>query len=203
MKNNNLKNKLTLVVLGRSGSGKGTQANFLVRRLGKGAIHFSSGEFYRKLAKKTSPTTVIVRRIMERGEIFPSWLPIYAWLKGLIEKEYAERHIVFDGAPRKIEEAKLLDRVIGWYGRPLPVCIYMYVSEKEVTKRLLARGRADDTLVSIRNRLRYFEKDVRLVFNYYRRNGRLVRISGEGSRKEIAERINAVLAKRLGTQWPK
>lgn len=195
---NKLKGKLTLVILGRSGSGKGTQASFILRRWGRRAVHFSTGVFLRRLLTKKNSTTIMARRVIRDGRIFPSWLPAYTWLKELIEKGHGNKHIIFDGAPRRIWEAELLDEVMKWHGRPLPVCIYIDVSEGEVTRRLLVRGRADDTSVPIRNRMAYFRKDVLPVINRYGRARRLIRVNGEGSEREIAQEIFDALTKKFG-----
>lgn len=202
MKSNNLKNKITLVVLGRSGSGKGTQARFILQKLGrKNSHHMETGRFLRKLLKKDNPTIQLMRRVLNSGKFVPPWLVSYTWLRELIEKGAASKHLVFDGAPRKIKEAELLDEVMKWHGRSLPICVYLDAGVEEVTKRLLRRGRADDSPAVIRSRLRSFTSDALPVLSYYRQGGRLVRIDGKGHRKEIAEMVKNALAKKLGKSW--
>ena len=202
MESNNLKNKITLVVLGRSGSGKGTQARFILQKLGrKNSRHMETGRFFRKLIEKSNPTILLARRLIMQGKFPPFWFAVYTWLKEFIEKGMADKHLVFDGAPRRFREAEILDDVMKWYNRPLPICVYLDVGVGEVTKRLLGRGRADDSPAVIRSRLQSFEKDSLPVLDYYRKMGRLIRIDGEGGRKEIAERINRALAKKLGKSW--
>lgn len=205
MKNiNSLKNKLTLVILGRSGSGKGTQARFILQKLGrKNSHHMETGRFLREFIKKENPTALLARRLMARGINFPYWFPVYAWLKELLEKGAIDKHLVFDGAPRRILEAKVLDDVMGWHSRSLPLCIYVDVSTEEAVKRLLARGRADDIPASIRNRLKYFVKDVKPVIEYYQKRGRLLCVDGNPVEEEVHKAIDLVLAKRLGKRWPR
>ena len=72
-----LKNKITVVVLGRSGSGKGTQARFILARLGKGEYHMETGRFLREVLKRKNPTTKIGQEIMDSGRLFPVWFVIY------------------------------------------------------------------------------------------------------------------------------
>ena len=198
------KGKLTISLLGRSGSGKGTQARCAVERLKRsGVMHMSTGALLRALMREPTPAGRITRRIMERGELHPSWVAAYTWLKVVLEEGGARRHLVFDGAPRRLWETKLLDEVMRWHGRPLPFCVYIDVSRKEVMRRLTARGRADDTEAAIRRRLDYFLKDVVPVLRYYQRHGRLARVNGEQSPDEVWKEIDTVLAKRLGKQWPR
>lgn len=197
------KNKLTIVVMGRSGSGKGTQAEFILRKFKKtGVWHVETGRFLRKIIKKTNPTTIIARRLMTKGEIFPSWFPAFTWLKGLIEKGYADRYLVFDGAPRTIWEAELLDWVMRWHGRSLPLCIYVDVNVQEATKRLLLRARGDDNKAAISRRMRFFAKDVLPVIRYYQKRERLIRVDGSPRENIVWRSVDSALRVRLGKQWP-
>ena len=200
---NDVSNKLTLILLGRSGCGKGTQAEFILHRLGSSAYGLSTGKLIRSLiASYDNPTIRIAREMMERGELHPSWIAVYAWLKEMIEKGLAEKHMLFDGAPRRLWEAKFLDEVMEWHTRPLPICIYVKISAAEATRRLLARGRADDTPDAIKNRMAYFPRDVLPVIRYYKRAGRLIEVDGERPPEEVWRQIDAALAKRLKNKWP-
>ncbi len=199
-----LESKFTLVILGRSGSGKGTQAKFLVRRLQKqGVSYVGTGEILRILVRKyRNPTIDIARRIMRGGKLFPAWFPAYAWLKEFIENGMAANHIVFDGAARRVWEAKLLDDVVAAHRRSLPLVILVDVGEREAMRRLLARGRSDDKPPKIKNRLAFFGRYVSPVIRYYRSRGRLIRVNGEQSVKNVWKEIDAQLKKRLGKKWP-
>lgn len=194
--------KLTFVLVGRSGSGKGTQALFLLRKFGlKNSSHLETGRFLRRLIKKTSPTIFLAREFMHAGRKLPSWMAAYTWLRKLVEGGAAVKHLVFDGAPRSIWEAELIDEVVAWHGRPLPICIYIDVSVKEATKRLLGRNRSDDHLFSIRNRLRFFEKDVLPVVEYYKKRNRLIHLDGSLAADRVSVELLEALAKKLGGLW--
>lgn len=201
----NIKNKLTIVVLGRSGCGKGTQAHHILARLKKvGVFHLETGRFLRDLIEQKNVTTEIARtRLMERGELFPWWFPIFLWMRALVEGGNADKHLVGDGTPRRLSEAKLIDEIMAWHGRPLPICVYVDVSRREARKRLIARGRADDTPAAIENRLDYFPRDVAPVLRYYARRGRMVRVNGELPPEKVFQEIDRALAAKLGRRWPK
>lgn len=204
MGNKSLKNRLTFVVLGRSGCGKGTQAKFILRRLGeKRTEHLETGRFFREIMGKfNNPTVEIARRVMARGEIFPAWFSAATWLKLVVEEGIASKHWIFDGAPRWLWEAKLIDEVMRWHGRPLPICIYIDTSREEATGRLLLRGRADDTALVIKNRMGFFKKQVLRVIQYYGNQRRLVKVDGNPLPKEVWKEIDRALQKRLGRRWP-
>ena len=203
MENKSLKNKLTIVVLGRSGSGKGTQVKFILQRLGRGAYHLETGRFIREVVKrKKNATTKIVKEITERGELTPPWFAAFTWLKKIIEDGQADKHLVADGSPRSLWEAELYDNVIKVHGRILPLCIYIEVSLKEATKRLLLRGRADDTSSAIRNRMTFFKRDVLPAIRYFKNRGRLIKVNGNLSPDIVWREIDQAFAKRLGEKWP-
>ncbi|MDP3770519.1 MAG: nucleoside monophosphate kinase [Candidatus Sungbacteria bacterium] len=197
-----LSKKIAIIVIGRSGSGKGTQAKFILDRLGDGAYHVETGRFLRGLLKKANPTTLIARSIMDRGALMPSWFGSFAWLREFIEKGHADKQLVFDGAPRKVEEAELMDAVIEWHKRPLPFCMYVDVSEKEATKRLMGRGRFDDHASAIRHRMEFFKTDVLPVVRYYRNKRRMIRVDGEQSVENLWKEIDGKLSHHFGNLWP-
>ena len=200
-----IKNKLTIVVLGRSGSGKGTQAHYILARLKKaGVFHLETGRFLRDLIQHKNITTELARvRVMEQGGLFPWWFPIFLWMRTFVEGGNADKHVVGDGTPRRLSEAKLIDEIMSWHGRPLPLCVYVDVSRREARVRLTARGRADDTAAAIENRLDYFPRDVAPVLRYYARRGRMVRVNGELPPKKVFKEIDRALAEKLGKRWPK
>lgn len=194
--------KVALVVIGRSGSGKGTQTQMILNRLGKDGYHIEAGRFLRELLQRENPTTLLAREVMKTGKLFPSWFGEFAWLREFIEHGHADKDLVFDGAPRKTEEARLIDQVMIWHGRKPPLCIYVDVSEKQASRRLLARGRDDDHPDAIRSRMQFFKKDVLPVIRFYRRNKRLIHVDGERSIEEVWKKIDEKLSARLNHVWP-
>ena len=197
-----LSKKFTICIIGRSGSGKGVQAHMILRARGKRIHHMETGRFLRGIVNRhTNLTTAIARRLMGQGKLFPAWFSSYTWLREIIEGGRADKEFLFDGAPRQIFEARLLDEVLGWHGRPKSLCIYLDVNEKTVASRLFSRGRADDTAQAIKNRMEYFRRDVLPVIAYYRRARRLIPVSGEDSPDVVFQNISKNLARRLGKQW--
>lgn len=199
-----VKNKLTIVVLGRSGSGKGTQAECILKRLRRsGVFHLETGRFLRDLMTRKNVTTELARiRVMERGDLFPWWFPIFLWMRTVIEEGHADTNLVGDGTPRRLSEAHLIDEIMTWHGRPPALCVYVDVSRREARRRLLSRGRADDTPEAIERRLDYFPRDVVPVLRYYRRHGRLIRVNGANPPAQVARDVDVSLARHLGKRWP-
>lgn len=168
----------TIVFLGVSGSGKGTQAERMQRVLPRG-VNLSTGGTFRRFAKRPTLVGRFIKRIIERGGIIPYWAPAYVWLNEFFERFRGDESIVFDGSPRLTAEAEMLDDFMRDVGRPLPVAVYLVLGERQAAHRLLKRGRNDDTPSAIRRRFVWFRKHVRPVIAYYRRRGRLIAVNGD------------------------
>jgi len=133
-----------------------------------------------------------------------------------------ERGVIFEGSPRTLNEAKILEEALNWLGRQKFQVIYLNVPEKEVIRRLSLRRicpkclreyslefkpdlktcpvcgvklirREDDNPKAIRNRLSYFKKDIIPVINYFKKKGVLIEIDGVGSVEEVQQRIRKAL----------
>lgn len=107
------------------------------------------------------------------------------WMREIIEQTKEGEPLLLDGAPRQVYEAKLLDEVLAWQKRPLPIALYIKIGQKEAEKRLLLRGRGDDTKKAIQHRIKFFYKDVLPMARYYKNHKRLITINGEQSPKKV------------------
>ncbi|MBI2048763.1 MAG: nucleoside monophosphate kinase [Parcubacteria group bacterium] len=179
--------------IGRSGSGKGTQAELLENFLTP-ALRIETGALFRALAKEETPIGHLVRNILEEGGLPPGWLASFLWEREIFLRLTPEKHLIMDGAPRRLEEAELLDRILPDFGRHGASGIYVAVGRAEAKQRLLDRGRGDDDEGTIENRLAYFEKDVVPVLEYYKDKKRLIEINGEQS----VEAVHKDIVRALG-----
>ena len=168
----------TIVFLGISGSGKGTQATRLLKALPR-SVNLGTGKAFRRFAKQRTLVGRFVKRIIERGHLMPYWAPAYVWLNAFFETLKGDEPIIFDGAPRLTAEARMIDDFMRDVGRPLPAAVYLALHEREAMRRLVIRGRNDDTQSAIRRRFAWFRKHVRPVIAYYRYRGRLITVNGD------------------------
>lgn len=166
-------------MIGRPGSGKGTQAKLLADKINSPI--YSSGNEFRAWA---AGPTFVGRRLkgaMEAGELMPSWLSSYLFEKVLFTLE-PEQKIVFEGACRTEPEAMLFHEVAQWLPRAYKA-VYLRISEEEAWKRLLVRqqqsGRADDDTAVIRHRFEEYKKKNEAVIDIFRGYGTLVEVNGE------------------------
>ncbi|OGF73767.1 hypothetical protein A2W48_02105 [Candidatus Giovannonibacteria bacterium RIFCSPHIGHO2_12_44_12] len=178
--------------LGRSGSGKDTQIEMLMRRPDlAGAIETNTGNILREIAKKETILGKKVKEILDTGKLTPGWLSFFAWLSYSRDLVKSNEILFSSGSPRRLEEAELEDRASEFLGRAKPVGVHIMVSREEAKKRLLLRKRGDDTEKSVDSRLDWFEDDVMPIIEHYKKEGRLIEVDGEGSREEIFARLEA------------
>jgi len=183
----------TIAFLGKSGSGKDTQADFVAEKLVPN-LYISTGDIGRDLMKKDTLVGRRVKETLDEGKIFPAWLAEFMWQREMAENLKGDEYIIFPSSPRKKTEAEELDNVLGWLGRSLSEAVLVDISDDEAVRRLLARGRFDDNEEDIRARLAWFEPNVGPAIEYYEKAGRLHRVDGVGSIEEIEKRV----AKALG-----
>ncbi|MBI2451396.1 MAG: nucleoside monophosphate kinase [Parcubacteria group bacterium] len=182
------KKGIVIAFLGRSGSGKGTQANLLAKKFNLRII--STGNLARDFSKEKSMSGKLIAQILEKGGFLPHWLASFLWMREIIQSQEPFLRIAFEGSPRKSGEARDIDEVFNFYGlKNNIIAFYINISRQEAIKRLLARGREDDTKKAIENRLDEFEKFVIPVIEYYKKTKRLITINGQQSVEDVFKEI--------------
>lgn len=183
---------MIIILLGRSGSGKGEQVERLEKKL-KPVLAIHTGSRFRILASQKTLGGRLARSFLKKGNLAPDWFASYLWIDALVRGLDEKKNVIFDGSPRQKHEARLLDEVLSVFGRKNLVAIYIDVSEKEVTRRLLLRGRGDDNSSAIKNRLDFFKTSVLPSIQYYKKTKRLITINGE----QPMEKVFADICKAL------
>lgn len=177
----------TLIFIGRSGSGKGTQAELLIKRFAKRnepVFYVQTGEQFRQFLESDSYSGRLAKTVSLAGNRQPDFLAIYMWADLLVNKfQDPLTHLLFDGSPRSLVEAQAMDTAFIFYQRELVHVIALHISHTCAADRLGKRGRNDDDEKGIQKRLEWYEKDVVPAIDYYRTNSRyhLVEIDGERS----------------------
>ncbi len=184
-----------LLLLGAPGAGKGTQARFLVERLGVPQI--STGDMLRAAVAAGSEVGRQAEAIMERGELVSDDIVIQVARERLAEDD-ARDGFVLDGFPRTTAQARALDELLAESGARLERCVALVVDEEAVVQRLLKRaeieGRADDNEETIRNRMAVYREQTAPLLDHYRAQGVLAEVDGMGSVEEIAKRIEEAIS---------
>ncbi|MEK7535577.1 MAG: nucleoside monophosphate kinase [Patescibacteria group bacterium] len=189
----------TYIIIGRSGSGKGTQAKLLIEEIKRrdqehGVFYLESGDGFRQLLTDDNLTAELARQISDAGQLQPAFLAIHVWSHLFISNMKSNEHLVIDGTPRKLNEARILAGALRFYGRIKPTVIYVDVSRKWATERLLARHRSDDEIKNVEGRLNWFDTDVLPAIEYFRdeQDFRVIDINGE---QEIEKVHNEIISK--------
>ena len=193
----------TFIFIGKSGSGKGTQAALLKEYLNKVDSHkvfnIETGAEFRKFINQDNYSADMAKEIMALGRRQPDFLAINIWGRILVEGLGAEQHIMGDGFPRSRLEAMVLDTALKFYKMGKPFIIYLDITHDSAVDRLVKRGRADDKEEAIKNRLKFFEDDVLPAVEYYKDNSdyNFLDINGEPAIEEIHKNIVEEISKRL------
>ncbi len=190
-------NLQTIIFIGRSGSGKGAQSVFLQKFLGEHTpetpiLYIETGEHFRRYIKDSGHTWDLARKVNETGGRQPDFLAVWIWSQLFIEKIRGGEHIVFDGAPRSLVEAKMLSTALPFYERHNPTVVFINVSKQWAEDRLRGRGRADDLKPEVvAKRLAWYEEDVLPAVDYYRENPayNVLDINGEQTPEAVFEDI--------------
>ena len=186
-------NPQTFIFYGRSGCGKGTQADLLIKYLAekepnRRTLYLETGKLLREFALESGFTNELVKQVLDRGGLLPEFMPIFVWSKFLADKVHGDEHLVFDGVCRRAHEAPILDSALKFYKRNRPFVILIEVSKEWARARLLSRGRNDDDPAEIERRLAWYEKDVLPTLKFFENSPdyKFLRINGE----QIIEKVH-------------
>lgn len=187
----------TIIFIGRSGAGKGTQSNHLNTLLKEqqasvSVLYIETGAYFRKHAQESGYTWDRARESGEMGKRQPEFLAIWMWAQALIDSVKGNEHIVVDGMPRSLDEAKILDTAFSFYGRENPTVVFLNVSRQWAEDRLRGRGRPDDVNSDVvARRLAWFDEDVAPAVEYYRNNPtyHFLNINGEQAPEKVFDDV--------------
>ena len=208
---------LRMVVLGRQGSGKGTQASRLAAIYGP--PHVSTGDAFRAAAGGGSELGRSLKAYMDRGELVPDDVVV-----GVIREHLfgpgAPAGFILDGFPRTVAQAEALAEMAR--PRGIDVVIDLEADNEEVLQRMAGRRvctkcgatynlvdnppkvpgscdvcegplaqRADDTEDAIRRRLEIYESTTAPLIDWYRQRGLLVAVNAVGDVDAVTARVVA------------
>lgn len=186
---------INVILLGPPGSGKGTQAEMLIKRYD--LAHLSTGDIFRIEIKNKTPLGLLMKSLIERGELVPDNIVLKELYKRALVHRNA-RGIIFDGFPRTTKQASMLDLLLRKKKKPISLVVYLNVPEDELFKRILIRGqltgRTDDTEEVIKNRIRVYKEVTEPLVDYFRQQHKLIEVNGfrdvEAVTKSIAVAID-------------
>ncbi len=180
---------LNLVLFGAPGAGKGTQADRFARRYNVPKI--STGEMLRRASDERTELGALVRATIHRGELVDDDLMIDL-VRSRLGQADTVNGFVLDGFPRTVVQARALEELV-----PHALVIALDVSADNLLHRLSMRGRADDSLDVIRERLRIYGSNTKPVLDYYRSRGIIAVVNGNRSEDAVSHAIEAAIVRCL------
>ena len=184
-----------LVILGRQGSGKGTQAERLVANYG--AVHVSTGNMLRAAVAAGTELGLQAKALMEVGDLVGDDLINGIVAERLTGSDVVEHGFLLDGYPRTPDQATALEGFLAEVGTPLDAAVNLDVPVDEVTARMVARGRADDTEEAIRRRLDLYESETEPLLAWFAQRGLLDVVDGLAAEETVFGRLTSVIDSRL------
>jgi len=206
---------MKLILFGPPGAGKGTQAEILTKKLGVPQI--STGDILRNAVKNGTPVGLKAKSYMDAGDLVPDDV-IAGVIKERLTGEDCAVGYIFDGIPRTLAQAEILDE----QGVAIDVVLAIEVPDEVIIERLSGRRtcpecpmtyhilskppsvegvcdacgatlvtRIDDDAGTIKNRLRTYHRETEPLKEYYREQGKLITVQGA---KSVADSTAEVLA---------
>ena len=180
-----------VIFFGPAGAGKSVQGQMLSESMKWKWI--SSGQLLRESADQE------IVKLLAGGRLVPLEKFGQLFAKAITDaKDYD--NIILDGFPRKVEQAQWLSERREELGRDLELAIVMDIPKEELMKRMLLRGRADDTPEAISQRLSIYHQEIDPILAYLTEQQiPVIHIDGVGSVVAINERVlKEIQAQNLG-----
>lgn len=212
---------MNIVLFGPPGSGKGTQAKFIVERYNIPQI--STGDMLRSAVKAKTPLGKMAKSIMDAGGLVSDDI-VLGLVSERITKEDCSAGFILDGFPRTIPQADALISLLGRFDKKIEYVISLDVDSLELINRLSGRRtcptcgkgyhiifekpklegicdscrsllvqRDDDTEFTVINRLKVYEEQTSALKSYFKDLGVLYSVSGSGSIADIQSKICSVI----------
>lgn len=188
-----------IILFGPPGSGKGTQSEKLIATYG--LKHLSTGDLLRSEIAAQTPLGMEAKAVMDKGQLVPDEV-VVGMISSALEQNPQAKGFLFDGFPRTEAQSIALDKLLKLKNTEIGVVLALDVSEEELVKRLLNRGktsgRSDDTNETvIRARITEYHQKTTVVANYYAGFDKVVHIKGEGTVDEIFSLLRSEIDQRM------
>lgn len=178
-----------LIFLGPPGAGKGTQAQNLAQA--HRIPHISTGDILRSAVAQQTELGKKAQAYMDQGELVPDQL-ILDLVQERLNQSDAATGWILDGFPRTVAQATFLDNLLNQIHQSCDYVINFEVPDEVLVKRLLGRGRKDDTDGVIRHRLDIYHQQTAPLIDFYQQRKQLISIDGNQPVEQVNEKLNQV-----------
>ena len=211
---------MNIILFGPPGAGKGTQAQFIVKK--HNYFQLSTGNILREEVKLKTPLGAEIETLISNGK-FVSDKTINSLLRKSITNLKFRDRIIFDGYPRNVEQAKNLDIILGEFDQTIGHIIFLNVSKDIIEKRIMGRmtcdkcnmtlneffnkeqielhpcgkeflvKRKDDNLEVVVARYDTYMSTTKPILDFYSKSENFTEIDGAAEIEQITNKINEVL----------
>ena len=186
---------INIVLFGKPGAGKGTQAEFLKEKYN--LTHLSTGDIFRYNIKNQTELGQLAKTFIDNGDLVPDEVTIQM-LQSEVDANQDSAGFLFDGFPRTIAQAQALDAFLSTKNEIITATIALEADDKILIQRLLERGKTsgrvdDQDEDKIRNRYQEYNEKTAPLMDYYNAQNKFYPVDGIGSIAEITERLSAVI----------
>ncbi len=191
----NQKHMINLVLFGKPGAGKGTQAEFLKEKYN--LEHVSTGDLFRYNMKNDTDLGKLAKSYIDNGDLVPDEVTI-KMLEDAVDKNPDASGFIFDGFPRTTAQAEALDKFLQGKNMKIDATIALEADDEVLIQRLLERGkvsgRSDDQDENkIRNRFEEYNLKTAPLKDFYEAQGKFHSVNGIGAIDEITMRLGKVI----------
>ena len=186
---------INIVLFGKPGAGKGTQAEFLKQKYN--LTHLSTGDIFRFNIKNETELGQLAKTYMDKGDLVPDEVTI-KMLESEVDKNQDVAGFLFDGFPRTIAQAEALDAFLTTKNEKITATVALEADDEILVARLLERGKTsgrpdDQDEEKIRNRYQEYNEKTAPLMEYYTEQNKFYPVNGIGSIAEITERLSKVI----------
>ena len=182
---------INLVLFGKPGAGKGTQAAFLKSKYQ--LFHISTGDLFRYHIQGSTKLGILAKSYMDNGDLVPDDVTINM-LKVAVAENSDVKGFIFDGFPRTTDQSKALAVFLSEKLMSITATVALEAEDDVLVERWINSGRIsgrsdDQNETKIRNRFVEYNNKTALLKTFYTAQGKFHSVSGIGGVEEITQRL--------------
>ena len=186
---------INIVLFGKPGAGKGTQAEFLKSKYQ--LFHISTGDLFRHHISNKTDLGMLAQSYMDKGDLVPDQVTI-DMLKDAVETHSEARGFIFDGFPRTSKQADALDTFLSEKSMQISATVALEADDDVLAERLVNRGKTsgrvdDQDEEKIRNRFEEYNNKTAPLRDFYEAQGKFHSVDGIGGIDEITHRLTTLI----------
>ena len=186
---------INIVLFGKPGAGKGTQAEFLKEKYN--LTHLSTGDIFRFNIKNQTELGNLAKTYIDKGDLVPDEVTT-KMLIDAVKSNLDKDGFLFDGYPRTLSQANALDDFLAILSTKVDATIALEADDEILVQRLLERGKTsgrpdDQDEEKIRNRYQEYNEKTAPLMKYYKNKGNFHAVNGIGTIQEITNRLTKVI----------